>query len=770
VADRSKAIDFSQQALEAFPYGLLIVGADRQITFVNAAATAIFVRRGFQPGSSLDSLQSALALYEPAMRSPVPHEQWPPARALAGQTVDPAEFAARAAVRKNSFWLECGARPLPPNHANNAGEAGATIDGAVFTIRDITDRKKRELALEAADQLRDFIYHGNVAGILHTTIDGRVVDCNDAFVRMLGYDSKEELQGVRAPRFYFDTSERDRLLREIKGPGQLSDYEVCFRRRDNTRCWGLSNVRLLEPQSGEVGGSLISTIVDITERKQWEDTLRQSEQRFAAFMRHLPGVAFIKDPGGKYVYYNDACWMLFEKHPSEIIGKTDEEVWPPDEAAHYRANDALVVKNRRPIEVTEPVRHSDGLHSWLIYKFPIMENGNVLLVGGIGIDITERQALEEQLTQSRKMEALGRLAGGVAHDFNNILTVISGYGQLALEGIDNTPVDRMSLYLQEILSSARRAAGLTSQLLAFSRRQIVQPKVLDLADLLRNLGQLLRRMIGEHVDLTLHLATERCLVRADAHQIEQVIMNLAANARDAMPLGGNLDIDCHLLEQPRERPGLSPLGVVVEVRDTGIGMDEATRAQLFEPFFSSKDKGKGTGLGLSTAYGVVTQAEGEIEVESEPGEGSVFRIYFPLASGEIEELPPPLPDPEPARLEMVLLVEDEASVRTLAETILRRQGYQVVSADCGEAAIEIWKEREGEIDILLTDVIMPHMSGSELAHRLRALKPGLKVLFMSGYTDDMIASHGLLAGETQLIQKPFTSKELSRKLRDVLDA
>ncbi len=765
-------IDFSQQALEAHPYGLLIVGPDHKLRFVNAAATAIFARRGFEPGLSLDSLQTAFSLFRPSMqaRSPVPHEQWPPVRALAGERVAPTEFAARTTIRKTPFWLECSAHPLRGDDDGNYGGGGGGIEGAVFTILDITDRKKRELALEAADQLRDFIYHGNVAGILHTTIDGRVVDCNDAIVRMLGYDSKEELQAVRAPQFYFDPPERDRMLREILAPRQLNDFEVCFRRRDNTRCWGLSNIRLLEPQRGEVGGTIICTVVDITERKNWEETLRQSEQRFAAFMRHLPGVAYIKDLSGKYVYYNDACWMLFEKHPADIIGKTDEEVWPAEEAAVYRKNDARVVEKGRPIEVTEPVRHPDGVHSWLIYKFPIVEDGNVVLVGGIGIDITERQTLEEQLTQSHKMEALGRLAGGVAHDFNNVLTVISGYGQLALEGIDNTPPERLTLYMQEILNSARRAAGLTSQLLAFSRRQVVRPKVLDLADLLRNLGQMLRRMIGEHVDLTLHLAAGRCLVRVDAHQIEQVMMNLAANARDAMPLGGTLDIDCHLLAEPRERPGMSPLGVVVEVRDTGIGMDEATRARLFEPFFSSKDKGKGTGLGLSTAYGVVTQADGEIEVESEPGEGSTFRLLFPQASGEMEEIPAPLPDPEPARLEMVLLVEDEASVRTLAETILRRQGYRVVAADSGRAAIEIWKERRGEIDILLTDVIMPHMSGSELAHQLRAMKPGLKVLFMSGYTDDMIASHGLLAGETQLIQKPFTSKELSRKLRDVLDA
>jgi PAS domain S-box-containing protein len=529
-----------------------------------------------------------------------------------------------------------------------------------------------------------------------------------------------------------------------------------------------------------MGGSIVSTVIDITERKAWEESLRQSEQRFSAFMRHLPGVAFIKDLRGRYVYYNEASWAQFQMRPEDIVGKTDEQVWPPENAERYRENDQAVIEGRRPIEFVEPVAHADGMHSWLIYKFPIMEAEKVVFVGGVGIDITERSILEEQLTQARKMEALGRLAGGVAHDFNNLLTVISGYGQLALEGAGSAPAERMIMWLQEILNSSRRAAGLTGQLLAFSRRQAIQPKLLDLGDLLRNMHRLLQRVIGEHVELTVHCGSEPCLIRADANQIEQVIMNLAVNARDAMPLGGSLEIVCGNLASPvpalavdggeADEETAAPLSVLLEVSDTGIGMDATIRPQIFDPFFTSKEKGKGTGLGLSTVYGIVSQAKGRIEVESAPAEGTVFRIYFPAAAGEVEPPPPVKLSGAHRGVETVLLVEDESSVRALAETILTRLGYKVLVADSGMAAVNIWDERRGRVDVLLTDVIMPYMSGGELAHRLREKKPGLKVLFMSGYTDDMLAGHGVLARETQLIQKPFTADALGKKLRDVLDA
>ena len=298
---------------------------------------------------------------------------------------------------------------------------------------------------------------------------------------------------------------------------------------------------------------------------------------------------------------------------------------------------------------------------------------------------------------------------------------------------------------------------------------------MDLSDLLYNMQRLLQRVIGEHVELTVNCGNKPCLIRADVHQIEQVIMNLALNARDAMPLGGTLKIHCETLEEPIHPPPIDDevpeaLGVLLEVRDTGIGMDETIRQQIFDPFFTSKEKGKGTGLGLSTAYGIISQSKGKIEVESVPNEGTVFRIYFPAGSGEVDAPVTAKPSGTPKGSETVLLVEDEASVRALAETVLLRLGYKVLVAESGPVAVGIWEDRHGKVDVLLTDVIMPHMSGGDLAHILREKKPGLKVLFMSGYTDDMLASHGGLAGETQLIQKPFTAEALARKLRDVLDA
>ena len=747
-------------AWDAVPDALITFDFRGQILFLNSAAKRYLTGRGLPLDGSL--LCNSIKVCDPDKQTVMAPDRLPVARALRGETVDRIEYLVRPAPHGTCVWVECEAQPLYGK--------GDEVSGAVLIFRDITDRKKRELALESTDQLREFIFQGNLAGIVHTTVDGRILDCNDALVRMLGYSSREELRGMRAPQLYYDPSERDRLLRRVTLSREVREAEVCFRRRDQSRCWTLLNIRLLDAQPGQVGGTLVSTVIDITGRRLSEETLRHSEERFTAFMRNLPGIAFIKDLNGKYVYYNDASWPQFQKHPEEIVGKTDEDIWPAEDAARHREKDAAVIANGRPLEFVEPATHADGPHWWLIYKFPIIEDGKVALVGGIGIDITERRILEEQLTQARKMEALGRLAGGVAHDFNNLLTVISGYGQLALESLGNTPPARLTSYMQEILNSARRASGMTGQLLAFSRRQVVQPRVLDLVDLLRNIEPLLRRMIGEHVDLIVRSGHEPCLIRADAHQMEQVLMNLTWNARDAMPLGGLLEIACGVLPQPLERPGFPPLSVVLDVRDHGIGMDDSTKARMFEPFFTSKDKGKGTGLGLSTVYGVISQAGGDIEVESEPGEGSRFRIYFPLAAGGVEELAPPPDDVAPVGLETVLLVEDEPGVRALAEAVLRKLGYKVLVADGGEAALEIWTEHRGSIDVLLTDVIMPRMSGGDLAHKLREMNPRLKILFMSGYTDDMLASHGVLAGETQLIQKPFTAEALGRRLRGVLDA
>ncbi len=752
---------FLHAVFDPLPYGVILFDESLRVTFMSAIVRDAMREEEKPRDNSLAHIYSIIRFIDPETMLPVPRERMPPSRALAGETVARQELLIRRLNGGSLQWVECGAWPLR--------DASLKIRGAVMTITDITAARKQELAFDAAGQMRDFIYHGNLAGIIHATVDGRILDCNDAAVRMFRFASKEEMLGVRAQQLYFDPAERDGILRQLQQPRRLNEFEVCYRRADGSRLWTMINVRLLDPQPGEIGGSLLAILMDITERKRQEDIVRRSEERFSAFMRHLPGVAFIKDLSGRYVYYNDASEKLFGKKPAQIIGKTDEEIWPPEIAANYRENDAQVMQSGNHSEFVEPVQQSDGLHTWLIYKFPIVQDGTTALVGGVGIDITERQSLSEQLNDARKMEALGRLAGGVAHDFNNLLTVISGYGQMAIEGVGNTPSDRMITYLQQILNSSRRASGLTGQLLAFSRKQVVQEKVIDLGSLLQNIQMLLQRVIGENIDL--HVRTRsRCMIRSDANQIEQVIMNLAVNARDAMPLGGTLDIECSRLDTPFERETGVALPILLEVRDTGIGMEESVKAQIFEPFFTRKEQGKGTGLGLSTVYGIVSQGRGHIEVESQVGEGTTFRIYFPEAEGEAETAPPPKIAEAPSGSETVLLVEDEPAVRALAATILGRIGYRVLTAEDGASALKMWKEHDSEVDVLLTDVIMPQMSGVELAQKLRALNPQLRVLFMSGYTDDTIARHGLRPDEIPMLEKPFTADSLAAKLRAVLDS
>jgi two-component system, cell cycle sensor histidine kinase and response regulator CckA len=751
---------FLHAVFDPLPYGVVLFDASLRVAFMSDALVRAMLDEEQPRGDSLAHLYSIIHFIDPETMQPAARESMPPSRAVAGEIVMRREYLMRRIKTGGSLWVECSAWPLR--------DSSGSIHGAVMTVRDITLMRKQEMALDAAGKMHQFIYHGNVAGIIRSTVDGCILDCNDAAVRMFRFASREQMLGMRAQHLYFDAAERDRVLRLLQQPRQLSEVEVCYRRGDGSRLWAMINVRMLDPQTGEVGGSLVAILMDITERKRHEDIVRQSEERFSAFMRHLPGVAFIKDLNGRYVYYNDACEQLFGKHPSEIVGKTDAEIWPPEIAASYRENDLKVLESVSHSEFIEPVEQTGGRHTWLIYKFPITENGKAALVAGIGIDITERQTLSEQLNDARKMEALGRLAGGVAHDFNNLLTVISGYGQMAIEGVGHTPSERMITYLQQILNSARKASGLTGQLLAFSRKQVVQERILDLGELLRNMQMLLQRVIGENIDLNVR-ARSGCMIRSDANQIEQVLMNLAVNARDAMPLGGSLEIACSRLEMPLARESGPPLGILLEVRDNGIGMEESIKAQIFEPFFTRKEKGKGTGLGLSTVYGIISQAGGHIEVESRPGEGATFRLWFPEAEGEADILAPAKIVQVESGSETVLLVEDEPDVRALTSLILSRMGYRVLTAEHGPAALELWKQRAAEVDVLLTDVIMPQMSGVELAQKLRAQNPELRVLFMSGYTDDMIAKHGLRPDEISILEKPFTSELLASKLRTVLD-
>jgi signal transduction histidine kinase len=381
---------------------------------------------------------------------------------------------------------------------------------------------------------------------------------------------------------------------------------------------------------------------------------------------------------------------------------------------------------------------------------------------------------EEQLRQSQKMEAIGQLAGGVAHDFNNILTAISGHSELCLKRLKpNNPLHR---HIEEIRKSGERAASLTRQLLAFSRKQILQPEIIDLNQIVVDMNKMLQRLIGEDIDLLMGLAGDLGKVKADPNQIEQVLLNLSINARDAMPRGGRLTIETsnvHLSEEfSRDHVSVPPGEyVMLAVSDNGCGMDAETQAHIFEPFFTTKEVGKGTGLGLATVYGIVKQSEGTIWLYSEVGRGTTFKIYLPCAEGPVEEVEAEADNFELFQgTETVLLVEDEEVVREMATEILRDSGYHVLEAKHGQEAIKLERQHGGVIHLMLTDVVMPQMSGRELAEQLTPLRRDMKVLYMSGYTDDAIVHHGVLEEGTAFIGKPFTPSALARKVREMLDA
>lgn len=389
-------------------------------------------------------------------------------------------------------------------------------------------------------------------------------------------------------------------------------------------------------------------------------------------------------------------------------------------------------------------------------------------------DMTERRALEDQFRQAQKMEAVGRLAGGVAHDFNNLLTVITGFTDLLLADFGSDDPRRSDL--QQVRMAADKAAGLTRQLLAFSRQQVIEPRVVNLEDVVNQTQKLLANLIGEDIDFTTQFGSTPCVVVIDPGQLEQVIMNLVVNARDAMPTGGKLTIETACVDLDANYaavhwPATTGRYAMLAVSDTGIGMDEATQARIFEPFFTTKESGKGTGLGLATVYGIVKQSGGFIWAYGEPGKGAVFKIYFPLS----EEEPSPARESQtplaaPRGTETVMLVEDSEAVRFIARRTLEQQGYEVIEAPSGREALELAASPDRRIDLLLTDVVMPEMSGRVLAEKFATYQPNAKVLYMSGYTDDAVIRHGVLRAKTPFLQKPFTPLALAIRVREVLDA
>lgn len=503
--------------------------------------------------------------------------------------------------------------------------------------------------------------------------------------------------------------------------------------------------------------------------------LEQSEARYHAVVEHSPDGVFINEDG-RIVYANPACLRLFgADRPDQVLGQPPLRFIDPAHHATVRERIHLLQETGATVPfIEERWLRLDGTTVDMEVGAASIPYGDRRAIQVVLRDITARRRLEEQLRLAARMEAVGQLAGGVAHDFNNLLTVINGYS----EGILRTlPPDHSAAPgLREIFQAGQHAAQLTRQLLAFGRRQMLEPQVMDPNQAIEATGRMLGRLIGEHIELSLNLTPHAHLVRIDPSQFQQVILNLAVNARDAMPSGGRLTIETHNTEldqaYARSHPEVTPgPHLMIAVSDTGVGMDEATRARVFEPFFTTKEKGHGTGLGLATVHGIVKQSGGHIWVYSEPGRGTTFKVYLQAAdsSGTTRVSSPQ--DVVPARgIETILLVEDERSVRVVTRLTLESFGYRVIEASSGDEAMALAREAPETIDLVITDVVMPGRGGSEVAEELGRLIPGIRVLFLSGYTDDAVVRSGVLKAEASFLQKPFSAAALAAKVRSLLDA
>jgi PAS domain S-box-containing protein len=667
-----------------------------------------------------------------------------------------------------------------------AGAAAAALESASLYTQ----------VLRAEENYHSIFEHA-VEGIFQTSPDGTFIRVNPAMGQLLGYSSPEELLTAGANLehdLYADPGRRDEFSRILQKNDRLSGFEIELRKKDGSSVFLSESARAVRDESGRLL-YYEGIAKDITERKRADEEesrlraeIEQQRQRLDAIVANVPGVVFtawgkpdselhrtdfVSDHLKSMLGYSVSEWTSKPGFWLSIVHPDDRERVEREASIQFAAGKAGTREFRWLAK--------DGSVVWVsAHTIAILDDdGHPVGVRGVVTDITELKQLEsalstseEQLRQSQKLEAIGQLAGGVAHDFNNLLTVIGGYSSILLNRMPEDSPHHMPI--EEIKKASDRACGLTRQLLAFSRKQILQPKLLDLNDVVSDLDKMVRRLIGEDVDLFAITDPGLGKVKADPGQIEQVLLNLIVNARDAMPLGGKITIETSnvfISNDYAQGHAATPGSYVrLAVSDTGCGMSDEIKERIFEPFFTTKGAGKGTGLGLSTVYGIVKQSEGHIWLYSEPDNGTTFKIYLPRVSdAEEQEQVAIRAKPIPRGTETVLLVEDEDQVRDILTDILNDQGYRVFVAASGSEALDIAR-KNGVIHLMVTDVVMPQMSGRELSEKLAQYRPEMKVLYMSGYTDDAIVRHGLLDEKLHFLQKPFDSATVARKVRHVLDS
>ncbi len=639
---------------------------------------------------------------------------------------------------------------------------------------DITERKNAENALrESEERFRliaetiDEIFWLFDAEKFITTY------LSPAYERIWGYPRQHVIDNQEPFWDPIHPEDRDRVfeLGELMRVGQPLDCEYRIIRPDGAirNLWHRGFPVM--DKDGRVK-RYVGVGQDVTEWRRAEEALKESREYLNQIINCIGDPIFVKDREHRFVLVNDAMCTFIGLPREQLLGLSE---MPEAVAISFWGQEENVFKTGKEHFSEDTLVDAQGVSRTLLTKkFPLTDkSGNKQLVGVLR-DITEYKRLESQFLQSQKMEAIGVLAGGVAHDFNNLLNVINGYAELILDDLNtNNP---MRKDVEQIRDAGQRAAALTSQLLAFGRKQIMQPEILDLNRVIAGMSSMLRRMIGEDIEVVSNPHTGPALVNADPGKIQQVVMNLVVNARDAMPNGGTLTIETanvdfeesYIRDHPVAKPG--PY-ILLAISDNGIGMDAATQARIFEPFFTTKSKEKGTGLGLSTVYGIVKQSGGFIWVYSEPGNGTTVKVYFPREAGPVATAPHDTESGTEIRgSETVLIVEDEAAVRGLASRILRERGYRVLEAADGIEALRIAQDYPQEIHLVLTDVVMPGVGGRLLVSSLEGIRPAIKSLFISGYTDNAIVHQGILDANVAFLQKPFSVDGLTRKVHEVLHA